>query len=286
MNLDDKTLSKIQVASGGIFASFLGLHLINTMSALGGQLLYDGLQDVFRGYYQTKLAEPVLLGSLTVHMGVGVWKVYRRWTRASKASKATDYENEETRTTSISAKTETEKAVESPSSGNSSNNQSSAFKTWIDNLNPLKLHRYTGYFLTAFAAGHALALRLPYWVYGNIVDMSYVSFALDSWPYAFYPYYILFATAGLYHMSYGLVQSVKMLNGKVPDWASPRNKLFWVYFATGSLALIGGVLSFSGASKARYPLWKSQFEDVFPESFLPWKNPSLGRFASDSIVQT
>lgn len=71
--ISDKTLVQIQgkelilfkkaAISGLGFASFSVLHLVNSIFANGGYLLYDGVMEVFRTYYQN----PVIEFGLVLH---------------------------------------------------------------------------------------------------------------------------------------------------------------------------------------------------------------------------
>jgi len=61
-------LKKLQAASGLTFATFLFLHLINSISSHKGQVFYDTVQSKFRLYYQNPFVEIVIvLGSLLIH---------------------------------------------------------------------------------------------------------------------------------------------------------------------------------------------------------------------------
>jgi len=260
--MNDKNLSKIQVISGGIFGSFLGLHLLNSLSAVAGEAIYNDLMNLFRKYYQRQFVEPVILGAAAVHMVVSGIKIYRRWKRGSQVG--------DNGTVSKQSQTKEDQATTS---------------SWYHNLTPLQLHRYSGYFLTAVIVGHVAAVRLPYFVNGHLVDMSFVSFSIDNWPYIFYPYYIMFSALGLYHMTYGTIQGMKIIVGKNPTWLSPRNMAFKLFVGIGAATLMAGVLSIPlYASKTRYPLWRIEYAQFFPESFLPWKNPWLAQFARTAAV--
>ena len=55
---NESTLIKAQAISGGIFGTFLTLHLANAATGLFGHLMYNGVQKVFRVFYQHPLIEP------------------------------------------------------------------------------------------------------------------------------------------------------------------------------------------------------------------------------------
>lgn len=64
--------------SGLAFGSFLSLHFVNTMSASFGPLGYEEVQTYLRQYYQHPLVEPLLFGSLGVHVCSGAYLWYKR----------------------------------------------------------------------------------------------------------------------------------------------------------------------------------------------------------------
>lgn len=70
-----RLLSRVQAWTGVIFATFLVLHLINTMLGTLGPEAYDGAQRVFRLYYQLLPVELVIVVSGTVHFVVGLARI-------------------------------------------------------------------------------------------------------------------------------------------------------------------------------------------------------------------
>ena len=79
MTITDRTLIRVQAVSGLLFATFLVLHLLNTMSAVLGQSIYDGVQSTLRLYYQFPLVEIVCVaGAALVHIWAGVVRMWRR----------------------------------------------------------------------------------------------------------------------------------------------------------------------------------------------------------------
>jgi hypothetical protein len=62
-----------------MFASFLVLHLFNTMSAVLGQSVYDSVQRALRWYYQFPIVEIVCVaGAAIIHIWAGVTRIWRR----------------------------------------------------------------------------------------------------------------------------------------------------------------------------------------------------------------
>lgn len=67
-----------------------------------------------------------------------------------------------------------------------------------------KLHRYAGFFLLVFIAGHVMAVRGSSWFFDVYPRFDGLAFSIDAVPGYFYPYYFLLAVAGFYHAMNGL----------------------------------------------------------------------------------
>jgi len=78
------SLRTIQLYSGGVFSSFLTLHLTSTACANWGPLVYNKSLNVFRYYYQNPLVEGILLSSLVVHSAAGIYTVSTRKQQTTK----------------------------------------------------------------------------------------------------------------------------------------------------------------------------------------------------------
>lgn len=75
----ERTLVKVQAASGALFAVFLLLHLANTAIAVAGRDAYDGAQAQLRHVYQGVPLELLLVAlPLLVHVVASVWRMVRR----------------------------------------------------------------------------------------------------------------------------------------------------------------------------------------------------------------
>src|SRR5262249_33553628 len=61
-----------------------------------------------------------------------------------------------------------------------------------------RLHRWSGYYLLLVLGGHCRATRGVGLFFGAPADFSFLNLSLSEWPWAFYPYYLLFAAAGLF----------------------------------------------------------------------------------------
>jgi succinate dehydrogenase/fumarate reductase cytochrome b subunit len=68
-------LKKLQAGTGVLIAAFVGVHLLNTWLAAFGAVAYDRVQEVLRSAYQFAPIEVLLLGSLLVHIVVGVVRI-------------------------------------------------------------------------------------------------------------------------------------------------------------------------------------------------------------------
>ena len=73
-----QTLTMVQAWSGLIFATFLSVHLLNLALATLGPGLFDSVQAILRQFYQFLPIEVVILGTLTVHLIVGLMRMRRR----------------------------------------------------------------------------------------------------------------------------------------------------------------------------------------------------------------
>jgi len=250
-------LIKWQAGSGAVFGSFLSLHLANAVCANMGYETYNRVLGIFRLYYQNRLTEPILLGSGLVHMTISAIRFNRRQQMNATLQKHAndDYTRPE-----------------------KTNEPLTSFSKFVSTLSPLRLHRYAGLYLQVVIIGHVAATRLPYVLYGKLADFSLVAWSLKMWPFAFYPYYILLGSCGLYHLSFGIQQAAKVFDIKLPKAISPKKKLFWVGIGVGAVALISAVLAFGGAyfeiPKERFVEHRRLYDAVCPTALrtilLPW----------------
>jgi succinate dehydrogenase/fumarate reductase cytochrome b subunit len=189
-------LARIQAQTGIVLALYLAMHLTNTLTALGGEGAYDGFQRVVRYVYQNPVAEILLLGSIVVHIIVGVMR-YRRRTAGEKITLR------------------------------------------------IRLHRYAGYFLALFIAGHVLATRMPAVLYDIHVGFRALSYTMHRFPGYFIPYYMLLALSGLYHAVHGTYVALGTLGVRVPQGLR-KGKGFVIPVALVSTALVTAVLALAG----------------------------------------
>ena len=109
----------------------------------------------------------------------------------------------------------------------------------------LLLHRLSGYFLLAVVFGHIIATRGPSLVRGIYPEFIGLNFSLTSMPYFFFPYYILFGLAGLYHGVNGATVALTALGVRVPEELR-RGPVFITGVSVGALLVVLGVLSIGG----------------------------------------
>ena len=109
-----------------------------------------------------------------------------------------------------------------------------------------RLHRYTGYFLLAVVFGHVAAVRGTSFFYDVYPGFAGVAFSLWWLPWLFYPYYLAFSFAALYHGLNGLGLALSGLGAPLPAGlrAGPG---FWAPIALGTAAVGVALLTFGGA---------------------------------------
>jgi succinate dehydrogenase hydrophobic anchor subunit len=153
--LSEFTLFRIQAGSGILFATFLVLHLSNTMLASAGQTTYDAYQGTLRWYYQFPLIEIlVIIGAATVHAWAGLTRGWRRVR-------------------------------------NLFDPQAERFVPPLR----VRLHRWCGYIILLIIPGHISATRMPSLIEGLPVDFSFVYFSIKHWPWFFYPYLLAYGVS-------------------------------------------------------------------------------------------
>ncbi len=108
-----------------------------------------------------------------------------------------------------------------------------------------RLHRITGMFLFLLFAGHVIATRGASLLYGVYPEFAGVAFTLRWVPAYFWPYYTVFAMAGLYHAVYGLGVALPVLGLRTGNGLR-RPELLAPIVTLGSLALLLGMLGLGG----------------------------------------
>lgn len=138
----------------------------------------------------------------------------------------------------------------------------------------VRLHRYSGYFMMLAFAGHVSATRLPS-LYGETVDFTFINFSLTYAGIFFFPYYVLLATSGLYHMTHGGIAALRIVGARLPKGAtSARSRVFWGWAMACVTVAVLGVLALGGllyeAEQSRAAEWMTFYEDLLPAGWAPW----------------
>lgn len=121
----------------------------------------------------------------------------------------------------------------------------------------LTLHRYAGYALATFFAGHVAAVRVVPLLYDLHVTTGLLASPLFDDPLIFYIYYPFLGIAGFYHAWYGVPKACKQLGLKVySDWR-PGTKFFNYVAVGGSLLMVSSILALGGNY---FPIQLSQVE--------------------------
>lgn len=109
----------------------------------------------------------------------------------------------------------------------------------------LRWHRYSGYFLAFFVFGHIAATRLPSLLRDAYPEFMGVAYTFQFAPYYFYPYYVLLALAGLYHMLHGSLLAFGILGVQAPR-VLRQGPGFWVPTGASALMVMLGVAGVGG----------------------------------------
>ncbi|MGA6994087.1 MAG: hypothetical protein WBX50_09335 [Candidatus Deferrimicrobiaceae bacterium] len=234
--IPDLTLLRIQAGSGLLFATFLVLHLSNTILASAGQTTYDSFQNTVRWYYQFPPVEIiVVLASATVHAWAGLLRIWRR-TKKFFDPKA---------------------------------------QRFVPPLR-MRLHRWCGYIILLIIPGHISGTRVPGLLEGLPADFSFVYFSIKFWPWVFYPYLLAYGVSAAFHLIHGTLLSLGVVGARLPRWAMEgKSKPFWTGFVTFSLLIVFGIFALGGnlftPNTDRFPELKAFYEKKFQKIFMPWK---------------
>lgn len=109
----------------------------------------------------------------------------------------------------------------------------------------VRLHRYSGRFLLLVIVGHVVATRGASLLYGVFPGFHGLAFTFQWVPAYFWPYYLLLAVCGWYHLVHGLSMAGAMF--KLPGVALlQRPPVFRAVVGAGAIALVAGVLALGG----------------------------------------
>jgi hypothetical protein len=220
-------LVKLQALSGISFATFGVLHLFNVALANFGLASAEKVQQIFRLYYQNTYVEPILILG-----SVGAHMLA---------------------------------------------NTILTMRRWVREKNPKaikplttpqKLNRYAGLMLGILVPTHVMGLRLPSVMWGEEYkgDFSLISFTLRNIGFFIVPASLI-GVAGLYHITYGLVQaSDKLLRTKMAKRVT-ENRWFLPLMGIGAGILFSSLMAMKGAyftlDTARDTFWASYYTAIF-----------------------
>ena len=109
----------------------------------------------------------------------------------------------------------------------------------------VRLHRSSGRFLLLVIVGHVVATRGASFLYGVFPGFHGLAFTFQWVPAYFWPYYLLLALCGWYHLVHGLSMAGAVLNLPGAN-ALQRPLVFRALIGVGATALIVGVLALGG----------------------------------------
>jgi succinate dehydrogenase/fumarate reductase cytochrome b subunit len=138
----------------------------------------------------------------------------------------------------------------------------------------VRLHRYSGYFLMAAFFGHVLATRGP-GLLGQPANFALVNFSLSYVGAFFFPYYLLLAISGFYHLSHGVVAGLRVLGVRLPAaLTASRSRGFWAWAALATIVSLLGVLALGGVlytpDQSGHEAWKRLANDYVPAALRRW----------------
>ena len=230
MAIADRTLLKLQAASGMVLALFLTGHLAGHLLANIGLDEANAFLHAFRAYVRVAWVElGVLPAALLVHAAVGAVRFMRPSPTAAAAGA-----------------TKTAKpAAPSPTP--------SWAHPWSSPAAVGKWHRWTGLFLSVSLFGHVFATRIAPALFiadsDSVIDYNIVTFTLKFKPYLFHPYYVVFAGAGAYHLIHGVGMAINLFwpGASAAARATGGRSWFWRLLSLGIiLAMASAIQGFAG----------------------------------------
>lgn len=109
-----------------------------------------------------------------------------------------------------------------------------------------RLQRYTAIFLLVAVPGHVLATRGVSLAFDAPLGFDGLAFTMVRASGYFFPYYLVLAVAGLYHLLNGLSLALPRLGLRLPP-AARSGRLLGAAWLAGALALALGVAGLAGA---------------------------------------
>lgn len=110
-----------------------------------------------------------------------------------------------------------------------------------------RLHRWSGGLLMLAFVGHVAATRGPGLLMDMPADFAFVNYSLVRAGAFFYPYYVLLAASGAYHLIHGVGVSLGVLRVRVPvRWRRARSRPFGLVAVLAVGMLVVGLLGLGG----------------------------------------
>ncbi|KYR00938.1 hypothetical protein DLAC_03001 [Tieghemostelium lacteum] len=156
-------LRKIQAGTGIVISTFAQCHMLMIVGSHISATTFEGIRDYFRIFYQNKYIEPIILGSIAVHMGVNIYIMSRRDNSQPLVEKL------------------------SPEPGSLV-------------PSPYGLFQLSSLAMMTFIGGHVSATRLPVlWNSNYSLGFKDIYYTLRQFPQIFLPYYQVFLSSLMYH---------------------------------------------------------------------------------------
>ncbi|MDP2434541.1 MAG: hypothetical protein Q8P67_02235 [archaeon] len=114
-----------------------------------------------------------------------------------------------------------------------------------------QLHRLTGFVLLFLIGGHVMFTRVLPYFYGIRVGFSGVAFTFQNNFLLFFPYYLVYASAGAYHLLNALFINIAPATTGASGLFGLWNKAFWTIFLALEAVFVAALLSLSGFN---YPI--------------------------------
>ncbi|MEW6776907.1 MAG: hypothetical protein AB1405_11475 [Bdellovibrionota bacterium] len=236
--ISEKTLIRVQAVSGLFFATFLVLHLFNTLLAPAGQEAYDSFQRAARHYYQMPVMEAGIILAVTVHIFAGVTRALRRRKRIKESG-----------------------GGEAAPSLRMRLHRVSGYILLLAIYGHILATRAGDWFFGMPADFSFLTFSLTYW-------------PAFMYPY----YTLLFACGAYHLAHGLVMALRVVGAKLPSEWTAPRYKAFWTLAALSALAGFGSVLALGGnlfaVDTGRYPefiaFWDKAYENF--DFLRPWAN--------------
>jgi succinate dehydrogenase/fumarate reductase cytochrome b subunit len=204
-------LSKVQGATGLVFALFLLPHLLNTIVGISGVAAYDQFQAAVRRFYLDPVVEVLVLGSIVLHLLATLGRKLKR-----------------------------RSGLLSPTS------PSQPTGAWFSRRSAL--HSYSGYLLTALIGGHVISCRFdgPAPLGAGVAWVQ----SVPVMGVLFSTYFIVFGAAGCAHLVIGTPIALRQVgiirsSREAQRWAVPlwAVAVFAAACAFGVLGVRGGLFT-------------------------------------------